>query len=237
MRHRLFFATAAFVAVVATAMPAFAVDPPLAGTPALQPTGLAKTLLDGTVCPALVPLTPPGSVPVVVKTVRRVDNNDGSATLEVTVTGDVPATFTTAGVLDCVWIDKNNDGIRDVNINPTINEPALSYLAGSVPITGVSPSRSVQILLTVPGGAGKWICDRAAGASFDVTSATTGQMSALITGVGLLFLSNKVCIGPPPDTVVPESSLVPALAATGLLTLGLALLWHRRRFTAPAPAA
>jgi hypothetical protein len=234
MRHRLLFAVAVFVAVVATASHASAIDPPLAGTPATQPTGSTKTFLDGVVCPALIILTPPGSLPVMVKSMRRVDNNDGSATLEVTVTGDVPATFTTAGVFDCVWIDKDNDGVRDVSINPAINEPALAYLAGSVPITGTSPARSVKILLTVPGGAGKWICDRAAGASFDVTSASSGQMSALVAGSGLLFLSNKVCLGPEPDPVVPESPLVAALTGTAILTVGLALLWHRRRPTALA---
>ena len=63
------------------------------------------------------------------------------------------------------------------------------------------------------------------------------ETRALLTGAGMLFLSNKVCIGPPPDTVVPESPVAALLAGSAILTVGLALFWHRRRLTALAPAA
>lgn len=193
------------------------------GTPVFGP-------LVNALCSGLVTLANAAGTPInvsnstsVTKTVTRSDNADGSTDFMVVITGPIPATFTSIDVLDCVWIDTNNDGIQQI-----LTEPMRSYRALAVPITGTGTNRTVTFELNVPAAVGQSVCDRAFGVSWSTMQGMLSNPSGIAGGSWLALYTPKACAGPTPPPDVPEVGASVLLTISGLLT-GAAVLYVRRR--------
>ena len=162
--------------------------------------------------------------PVVTKSVLRIDNTDGSADFKVVLTGAIPAEFTTTNVLDCAWIDGNNNGSFNL-----FTERMKSYTVSDLVIAGSGATRTASFQFNVPGAAGKTVCGRTYGVSTTMSSANLGGNTAILAGEWMLLYSPNICTGPINPPVVPESSLPVILSLSAALTGGAALLFHRRR--------
>lgn len=211
----------AAILAIATASPALAV--PFGVQPA-SPAGVA---FDGlcTVLNAVGGLPILGGQPAVTKTVVRSDNANGSSDFKVTLTGAIPAQFTTADALDCLWIDSNGNG--------TLNFPSESikgYTVSGIGISGSGSSRTATFELNLPGASGKAVCDRAYGANISMVTADLGNSSAILAGQWMAFYTGKVCTGPTNPPVVPETSMPVVLTMTGMLSGALVVFVLRRRF-------
>jgi hypothetical protein len=181
-------------------------------------------------CSGLVSLTNAAGTPInttngtsVTKTLTRSDNADGSTDFMVVISGPIPATFTSIDVLDCVWIDTNNDGVQQI-----LTEPMRSYRALGVPIAGSGTTRTVTFELNVPAAVGKTVCDRGFGVSWSGMQSLLTDPSGIATGSWLKLFTPKVCAGPTPPSDVPEVGLSVLLVLSGVLT-GAAVLHHQRR--------
>ena len=161
----------------------------------------------------------------VTKVVTRSDNANGSADFKVVITGPIPATFATVDLLDCVWIDTNNDSLQQIG-----TEPMMSYRALGLTIQGTGPSRSVSFELNVPSAVGKSVCDRAFGVSWSsMQTMLTSNPAGIITGTWMVGYTPKACSGPTPPADVPEVGLSVVLTLSGLVTGAAVLLVQRRR--------
>jgi hypothetical protein len=181
-------------------------------------------------CSGLVVLANAAGTPInissgtaVTKTVTRSDNADGSTDFMVVVAGSIPATFASIDVLDCVWIDTNNDGVQQI-----LTEPMRSYRALGVPIAGAGANRSVTYELNVPAAVGKPVCDRVFGLGWSSMQGLLSNPSGIADGSWLVLFTPKVCAGPTPPSDVPEVGLSVLLTVSGVLT-GAAVLHHQRR--------
>ena len=162
----------------------------------------------------------------VTKTVVREDRANGSSDFKVTLTGPIPATTTEVDGYDCVWIDSNTNGLRDVGEN------VRAYLSSGLTVDGVGATRSVTFQLNVPGAAGKQVCNRGYGIDYGLLSSTAGSQSGFETGRWVYFYSNKVCIAPLPPAQVPEAARVALLGLSGAATGAAVLAWRRRTMRA-----
>lgn len=194
------------------------------GTPTVGP-------LVNALCSGLVYLTNASGTPIntsystaVTKTITRSDNPDGSSDFMVVITGPIPATFTTIDVLDCVWIDTNNDGVQQIG-----TEPMRSYRALSVPIAGSGTSRTVTFELNVPDAVGKPVCDRAYGVSWSTMQGMLSNQSGIATGSWMKLYTPKVCSSPTPPPDIPEVSSSVLLTLTGIGTAGAFMMFKQRR--------
>ncbi|HEX2785895.1 MAG TPA: hypothetical protein VHN36_20140 [Ilumatobacteraceae bacterium] len=181
-------------------------------------------------CSGLVTLANVAGTPInvsnstsVTKTVTRSDNADGSTDFMVIISGPIPATFTSIDVLDCVWIDTNNDGVQQI-----LTEPMRSYRALGVPIAGTGANRTVTFELNVPAAVGKPVCDRAFGVSWSSMQSLLSSPSGIASGSWLALYTPKACAGPTPPSDVPEVGLSVLLTISGVLT-GAAVLHRQRR--------
>jgi hypothetical protein len=182
-------------------------------------------------CSGLVILTNAAGTPIntanstaVTKTITRSDNANGSSDFMVVITGAIPATFTTIDVLDCVWIDTNNDGVQQI-----LTEPMRSYRALAVPIAGSGASRTVTFELNVPAAVGKSVCDRAFGVSWSTMQGLLSNPSGIATGSWLALYTPKVCSSPTPPPDIPEVSRSVLLTLTGIATGGAFMMYRQRR--------
>jgi hypothetical protein len=165
--------------------------------------------------------------PAVIKTVVRSDNPNGSSDFQVTLQGAIPAQFTAADVLDCVWIDNNNNG----QFNPGFGasaETMRAYSISNLAITGSGSSRTMIFELNVPGAAGKAVCDRAYGVNSSLVAANLTNQSAILAGQWMLFYSERACIQPLPPVEISEAPLAAMLLVSAAAT-GIAGLWFIRR--------
>jgi hypothetical protein len=195
------------------------------GSPPAAPVGV---VFDG-LCAGLNAaggLPPLSGQPPVTKTVLRSDNANSSSDFQVTLTGAIPAQFTTTNAIDCLWIDTNGDGLLNLPA-----EAIKGYTVGGLAISGSGSTRTAVFEVNVPGAAGKSVCDRAYGTSLAATSSVFGSGSALISGQWLGYYSPKVCTPSGPPAVVPEVPVPALLGVTAALT-GLAVIKSRRRQTA-----
>jgi hypothetical protein len=181
-------------------------------------------------CSGLVALTNAAGTPInvsngtsVTKTITRSDNPDGGTDFMVVISGPIPAAFTSIDVLDCVWIDTNNDGVQQI-----LTEPMRSYRALGVPIAGTGTNRTVTFELNIPASVGKSVCDRAFGVSWSGMQSLLSNPSGIASGSWLALYTPKACAGPTPPSDVPEVGLSVLLTVTGVLT-GAAVLYHQRR--------
>jgi hypothetical protein len=182
-------------------------------------------------CSGLEALTNASGTPInttngtaVTKTITRSDNPDGSTDFKVVIAGAIPATFTTIDVLDCVWVDTNNDGTQQL-----ITEPMRSYRALAVPIAGSGANRTVTFELNVPAAFGKSVCDRAFGVSWSAMQGLLSNPTGIATGSWLSLYTPKVCSDPTPPPDVPEVSASVLLTLTGIATGGAVLVLVQRR--------
>ena len=182
-------------------------------------------------CSGLVTLANAGGTPInvsnstsVTKTVTRSDNADGSTDFMVVISGPIPATFASIDVLDCVWIDTNNDGIQQI---PT--EPMRSYRALSVLIAGTGSNRTVTFELDVPAAVGQAVCDRSFGVSWSTMQGLLSNPSGIAGGSWLALYTPKACAGPTPPSDVPEVGVSVLLTMSGLVTGAVVLHRQRRR--------
>ena len=167
---------------------------------------------------------PAGAGPVV-KTIERSDNANLSSDFKVTLTGPIPAVFTSGLALDCVWIDTNANGSFDSG------EAAKTYLSTtSTTIGGSGALRTMIFQINVPAASGKQVCDRAFGGTVaGVTSAMTST-SGIASGSWAALYSGSVCSPPTPDPVVPEAPVAPMLlGSAGAIVAGMLYLNRRNR--------
>jgi hypothetical protein len=141
--------------------------------------------------------------------------------------GPIPATFTSIDVLDCVWVDTNNDGVQQV-----LTEPMRSYRALAVPIAGTGANRSVTFELNVPAAVGASVCDRAFGVSWTTMQGLLTNPAGIAAGSWLALYSPKACAAPTPPANVPEVSMSVLLTLTGIGTGAVLIYLQRRRHTA-----
>jgi hypothetical protein len=187
-------------------------------------------------CSGLVTLTNALGQPInttaataVTKTVTRSDNPDSSTDFKVVIAGAIPATFTTVDVLDCVWIDSNNDGVQQ------LTEPMRSYRALAVAIAGAGASRTVTFELNVPAAVGKTVCDRAFGVSWNtMQNMVLTNPAGIISGSWLALYTPKACAAPTPPVDVPEVGITVLLTLSGIGTATAVLHIQRRRLLAVA---
>jgi hypothetical protein len=165
----------------------------------------------------------PASAVALTKSVTRVDNNNGTATFSVTLTGAIPAAVTTIDVLDCVWIDVNGNNLFDQG------ESMRAYEASAAVVQGTGASRTVDFKLTVPSAAGRTVCDMAAGVNFAGLTATITNQAGIETGAYIQGISPTVCSESGVPAVVPEATFVPSLLASALGGLGVGWFVMRRR--------
>jgi hypothetical protein len=182
-------------------------------------------------CSGLVALTNAAGTPIdtanstaVTKTITRSDNPNGSSDFLVVITGAIPPAFTSIDVLDCVWIDTNNDGQQQL-----LTEPMRSYRALNVPIEGSGSARTVTFELNVPAAVGKSVCDRAFGVSWTTMQSLLSNPSGIASGSWLKLYTPKVCASPAPSPVIPEVSVSVLLTLTGLATGGAVIMYRQRR--------
>lgn len=170
------------------------------------------------------PITIPSAAVKVIKSITRVDNNDGTATFAVTLSGPIPAAVTTIDVLDCVWIDVNGNGLFDQG------ESMRAYEGSAATVQGTGNSRTVNFTLTVPNAAGRTVCDMAAGVNFAGLTGTITSQTGIESGSWIQAISNSVCSEGGVPAVVPEATFVPSLLASALAGLGIGwFAMHRRR--------
>jgi hypothetical protein len=183
-------------------------------------------------CSGLVTLANAAGTPInttastsVTKTVTRSDNADGSTDLMVVIAGNIPSTFTSIDVLDCVWVDTNNDGVQQV-----LSEPMRSYRALAVPIAGTGSNRTVTFELNVPAAVGASVCDRAFGVSWTTMQGLLTNPAGIAAGSWLALYTPKACAAPTPPANVPEVGISVLLTLTGIGTAGAFLIYtHRHR--------
>ena len=197
------------------------------GTPVFGP-------LVNALCSGLASLANAAGTPInvsnstsVTKTVTRSDNGDGSTDFMVVISGPIPATFTSIDVLDCVWIDTNNDGIQQI-----LTEPMRSYRALGVPVAGTGANRTMTFELNVPSAVGQSVCDRAFGVSWSTMQGMLSNPAGIAGGSWLALYTPKSCAAPAPPPQVPEISRSVLLTISGLLTGAAVLYLRRRRFAA-----
>jgi hypothetical protein len=192
-------------------------------TPVVGP--LVNALCSGLVTLVNVVGTPinVSSSTAVTKTVTRSDNADGSTDFLVVIAGPIPASISSIDVLDCVWIDTNNDGVQQI-----LTEPMRSYRALGVPVAGTGTNRTVTFELNVPAAVGKPVCDRAFGVSWSTMQAALSNNSGIASGSWMALYTPKVCTAPSPPPDVPEVGLSVLLVVTGAVT-GAAVLYVQRR--------
>jgi hypothetical protein len=229
-RHK----TAVVLAVGAVALaPLNAAQAATFGLPvATQFTTPVVAPLVNTLCTGLLTLTNGAGQSInvasstsVTKVVTRSDNPNGSTDFQVVITGPIPATFTTVDILDCVWIDTNNDGLQQ-----TGTEPMISYRALGVAIQGTGASRTVSFELNVPAAVGNTVCDRAFGVSWSsMQTMLTSNPAGILTGSWMVGYTPKACAAPTPPTNVPEVGLSVILTLSGLVTGAAVLTLQRRR--------
>jgi hypothetical protein len=169
------------------------------------------------------PINVSNSTPVT-KTVTRSDNADGSTDFMVVISGPIPVAFSTIDVLDCLWIDTNNDGLQQ-----PIVEPMRSYRALSVAIAGTGPTRTATFELNVPSAVGKSVCDRALGVSWATMQGMLANPAAIASGSWLALFTPEACSSPAPPASVPEVGRSVLLTLTGLGTSTAVLRMQRRR--------
>jgi hypothetical protein len=174
-------------------------------------------------------ITIPSAAVAVTKTITRVDNNDGTATFSVTLTGPIPAAVTTIDVLDCVWIDGNGNGLFDQG------ESMRAYEGSAAAVQGTGSKRTVDVKLTVPNAAGRAVCDMAAGVNFAGLTGTVTSQTGIESGSWIQAISNSVCADSGVPAVVPEVTFVPSLLASALAGLGIGWFAMRRRRLAAVP--
>ena len=194
------------------------------GTPTWGP-------LVNALCSGLVSLSSPSGTPIdtsyatpVTKTITRSDNANGSSDFMVVISGPIPASFTTVDVLDCVWIDTNNDGIQQIPA-----EPMRSYRKLAVPIAGSGANRTVTFELNVPAAVGKSVCDRAFGVSWSTMQSVLTSQSGIVAGSWMALYTPKVCSSPTPPPDIPEVSVSVLLTLTGVGTAGAFMMFNQRR--------
>ncbi len=175
------------------------------------------------------PITVPAAAVALSKSITRVDNNDGTATFAITLTGPIPAAVTTLDLLDCVWIDVNGNGLFDQG------ESMRAYEGDKATVQGTGSRRTVDFTLTVPSAAGRTVCDVAAGISFSGLTGTIGSQAGIESGSWIQAISNSVCSDGGVPVVVPEATFVPALLASALGGLGIGWFVVRRRGVAAVP--
>lgn len=169
-------------------------------------------------------ITQPSAAVSLVKTVVRVDNADGSATLQVRLNGALPATVTTSDALDCVWIDTNGNGVYDDS------ESMRAYEATGTVVQGSGTSRTVDFVLTVPGAKGSPVCNRAFVANTATLNGPSTTQVEIESGSWMEGYSPIVCADASnPPAVVPEAQYPVVLLASALSALGLSALVTRRR--------
>jgi hypothetical protein len=163
------------------------------------------------------------------KSITRVDNNDGTATFSVTLSGPIPAAVTTIDVLDCVWIDVNGNGLFDQG------ESMRAYEGSAATVQGTGSKRTVDFKLTVPNAAGRTVCDMASGVNFAGLTGTITSQAGIEAGSWIQAISPTVCSDSGVPAVVPEASFVPSLLASALAGLGIGWFAMRRRRPASVP--
>ena len=176
------------------------------------------------------PITIPSAAVAVTKSITRADNNDGTATFSVTLTGPIPAAVTTIDVLDCVWIDVNGNGLFDQG------ESMRAYEGNAATVQGTGSRRTVDFKLTVPNAAGRTVCDQAAGVNFSGLMGTITGQTGIESGSWIQAISPTVCSDSGVPAVVPEATFVPSLLASALGGLGLGWFSMRRRRLTPVQA-
>jgi hypothetical protein len=176
------------------------------------------------------PITIPSTAVAVTKSITRVDNNDGTATFSVTLTGPIPAAVTTIDVLDCVWIDVNGNGLFDQG------ESMRAYEGNAATVQGTGSNRTVDFKLTVPNAAGRTVCDMAGGVNFSGLTGTIANQAGIESGSWLQAISPSVCSESGVPAVVPEAAFVPSLLASAFAGLGVGWFAMRRRRLTPFPA-
>jgi hypothetical protein len=202
--------------------------------PVVPPVNALVGLVANPACGALTNGTlsfPSGAGPIA-KTIERSDNANGSSDFKITLTGAMPATFSTALVLDCVWIDTNANGNFDAGESPK------AYLSTTpIVIGGSGLLRTMIFQLNVPAPApnqpvsGLQVCDRAFGASAtSLSPAMLTNSSGLVGGSWVGFYSGNVCSPPTPGPVVPEAPIVPMLlGSAGAMAAGMLYFSRRSR--------
>jgi hypothetical protein len=229
-RHK---AVAALIAGAVALAPVNAADAATFGKPVATYFGNTAIVgpLVNSLCSGLVTLANAAGTPInmssstsVTKTVTRSDNADSSTDFMVVIGGPIPATFTTVDVLDCVWIDTNNDGLQQ-----TLVEPMRSYRALGVPVAGTGANRTVTFELNVPAAVGKTVCDRAFGLSWSTMQGMiVSNPAGIVAGSWLLLHTPKACSSPAPPPDVPEVGISVLLTLSGMVT-GAAVLYTQRR--------
>jgi hypothetical protein len=169
------------------------------------------------------PISVPSTAVSVTKSVTRVDNNNGTATFSVTLTGAIPAAVTTIDVLDCVWIDVNGNGLFDQG------ESMRAYEGDKATVQGTGSTRTVAFNLTVPNAAGRTVCDMAAGVNFSTLTGTIANQAGIESGSWIQAISPTVCSDSGVPAVVPEATFVPSILASALGGLGVGWFVMRRR--------
>jgi GEVED domain len=175
------------------------------------------------------PITIPSAVVAVTKSITRVDNNDGTATFAITLTGPIPAAVTTIDVFDCVWIDVNGNGLFDQG------ESMRAYEGDKATVQGAGSRRTVDFTLTVPNAAGRTVCDQAAGVNFSGLTGTITSQTGIESGSWIQAITPSVCSEGGAPAVVPEATFVPSLLASALAGLGIGWFAMRRRRLATVP--
>jgi hypothetical protein len=221
----------AVVAAVVAGLPAMPASAASFGSPVATPApsgwnGFCGLLIGAAPVPGLTIAL--SGQPAVTKTVVRSDNANGSSDFQVTLQGAIPAQFTSADVLDCVWVDNNNNG----QFNPGFGanaETMRAYSISNLAITGTGSNRTMVFELNVPGAAGKAVCDRAYGVNSSLVAANLTNTSAILAGQWMLFYSERACIQPLPPPEIDEVPVVALLLLTAAATGALALWMVRRR--------
>jgi hypothetical protein len=175
------------------------------------------------------PIAIPSAAVAVTKSMTRVDNNDGTATFSVILTGPIPAAVTTIDVLDCVWVDVNGNGLFDQG------ESMRAYEGTAAAVQGTGNTRTVGFTLTVPNAVGRTVCDMAAGVNFAGLAGTITGQAGIESGSWIRAISNSVCSDGGVPAVVPEASFVPSLLVSALGGLGVGWFAMRRRRLAAVP--
>jgi hypothetical protein len=229
-RHRAMLALTAGAVAIA---PLNSAEAATFGKPVATYFGSTPTFgpLVNALCSGLVFLTSASGTPIdtsyatpVTKTITRSDNGDGSSDFMIVISGPIPPAFTTIDVLDCVWIDTNNDGVQQIPA-----EPMRSYRKLGVAIAGSGANRTVTFELNVPAAVGKSVCDRAFGVSWSTMQSVLTNQSGLVSGSWMAMYSPKVCSSPTPPPDIPEVSSSVLLTLTGIGTAGAFMMFQQRR--------
>lgn len=222
MRRAALGALMTLVAITPAAAHAADAPPPLAN-PVGSPTNVA------TCAAILLSFNPITGLPIfgqgpnaALKSASRVDDPDGSATLTVTVTGDLPATSSAYSTYDCLWVES---GTPDGSLGA--GEQLRPYYHPEIVVGGTSPNRTITFTVVVPHAAGRTICDRAAGLNLQTVVSAGNPASAVESGHWSYFVSNVLCLAPVPPANVPELPFVPLAGAVTAVVLGIGL--GRRR--------